>query len=399
MKNLRILVLAPDLPYPGKAGGQMRMSSIISALAKYGKVHVACIAQKIPEATSEWMKRLDGTVVCFEKKATGCRQLFISRIQMLVTGHNLVRRHDEQEFFDRQFQEFKPDIVWLETPYLLRYAFKWRKFTPVAVDYWGTSEGAERQYKNSKGLNCVWHWLRWRIAFNGERKFAPLADGIVTVSMRDTDFFRRISPDSMIFHVPMGILNTRHVETAGQDSEDSNQTIMTGDMSFEPNVDAVCYFVHEILPRIRKDIPEARFVIAGRSPSLRVCDLAMVPNVEVTGYLPDLSAVIARSAIYVLPMRLGSGVRTKLLEIFLLGKPIVSTTVGVEGFDLENGVNCLIADSPDDFARACTSLLRDSARRRELGESAKRLVAEVYAQDKTEDSVGKVLTALVGQKK
>jgi glycosyltransferase involved in cell wall biosynthesis len=145
-------------------------------------------------------------------------------------------------------------------------------------------------------------------------------------------------------------------------------------MDWHPNEDAVCYFVDTILPRIRAEVPNVSFTIIGRNPGVRVRALAAQPGVSVTGTLADVRPSIAEGAVYVVPLRAGSGTRIKIFEALAMGKAVVSTTVGAEGLAMESGRHFLAADTPHDFAHAVVRVLRDDNRRRALGAAGRALV-------------------------
>jgi len=107
--------------------------------------------------------------------------------------------------------------------------------------------------------------------------------------------------------------------------------------------------------------------------------------------VPDLRERIAAAAVYALPMRLGSGIRTKLLDVFPTGTPIVTTSIGAEGFDLRNEESALIADDAEAFAQACIRMLDDRDLAARIGAAAKRLANERYAQKNVRDQVALVL--------
>ncbi|MCG2661661.1 MAG: glycosyltransferase family 4 protein [Kiritimatiellae bacterium] len=374
----KILVMAPDLPYPVTSGGRRRMASLIQGMANFAAVHVICTAHESPTDCAQWLSRLGCTFACYRRRPHSLFSLWIGRMIMIICRCSLFYYPDEKVFIDRQFLEFQPDVVWLESPYLLRYALEWLARVPVIVDYWGTSEGARRDYANARGCRKIWEWFRWQAGRGGERSYAPRLRDIVTVTRLDGEFFRKISKQSRIWPIPMGI------DVAAQGAtrpEDPDALIMTGDLSFRPNVDAAQYFVREIFPLIRAKHPQARVRFVGRNPAPKVLALQDAAGVEVRGFVPDLSQVIAESAVYILPMRLGSGIRTKLFDVFPLEKPVVSTTVGVEGLELTHQEDCLIADTPQDFARGCCALLADESERRRLGANARKMALQLYAYE------------------
>jgi glycosyltransferase involved in cell wall biosynthesis len=390
----RILVLAPDLPFPARGGGQMRMACLIPFLAESAAVHVACTHPQLPESTAGWARRLGISIEALPPRNRSGPAERLARLRELSNLTNLEFRRDEKRRFDRVFREFKPELVWLETPYLLRYALDWTQAVPLVVDYWGTSEGAERICRMSSGGRRALAWLRWRLARRGEKRYAPRLSAIACVSELDAAYFRRIAPACPVF----AIANVAAKPPAGHATpgrpEADGMMVFSGDMSYWPNVDAAVHFAHEIFPAVRAAVPGARIVFAGRNPHPRVRDLARLAGVAVTGEVPDLAAEIARSALYVLPMRLGSGIRTKLFEVFHLEVPIVTTATGAEGLALVHGENCLVAESAAEFAQACIRLLDSPSERRRLGRNASRLAAENYSPNAVRRQVRAMLEGL-----
>src|SRR5262249_8448219 len=138
--------------------------------------------------------------------------------------------------------------------------------------------------------------------------------------------------------------------------------VFSGSMDWHPNEDAVIHFADNILPRIRRDVPEATFTIIGRNPGARVRELADRPGIRVTGTIDDVRPAIAEGAVYVVPLRAGGGTRLKIFEALAMGKAVVSTTVGAEGLALVDGEHFVDANEPDEFATAVVDLLRDPVR-------------------------------------
>jgi glycosyltransferase involved in cell wall biosynthesis len=158
--------------------------------------------------------------------------------------------------------------------------------------------------------------------------------------------------------------------------------LYSGGMDWYPNRDAVEFFGLRVLPHVRASVSEARFVVAGRGPSDGFRRrMAAVPNVTFTGSVPDMRAEIAQATVCVVPLRIGSGTRLKILEAAAMGKAIVSTRLGAEGLDFADGSEILLADEPEMLARSVASLLRDGARRAALGRAARARVVQDYSED------------------
>ncbi|WP_081235632.1 glycosyltransferase [Streptomyces viridosporus] len=152
--------------------------------------------------------------------------------------------------------------------------------------------------------------------------------------------------------------------------------LFQGSFDWAPNADAAGWLTGEILPLIRERVPDATVVLAGESTP-GVAALAG-PHVEVTGAVPSMTPYLRAADLVVVPLRVGSGTRIKILEAFAHGVPVVSTTVGAEGLDVVAGEHLAVADTADGLARHCADLLTDRARRDATAAAARRLHADRY---------------------
>jgi glycosyltransferase involved in cell wall biosynthesis len=149
-------------------------------------------------------------------------------------------------------------------------------------------------------------------------------------------------------------------------------------MDFRPNVDGVLWFVQNVLPRIRQEAPGTRLWVVGRDPHRRLDTLTDDPGVVVTGWVEDVRPYIDAAALYVVPLRIGGGTRLKVLEAMAMGKAIVATALGCEGFDLVPDQELVVADTPTEFAAGVLALLQQPERREHLGRAAQRFAASRY---------------------
>ena len=214
----------------------------------------------------------------------------------------------------------------------------------------------------------------------------------MTCSTVDADLVRQLCPGIQVFIVP----NVVDVRDYGLESEEEPFTIVyQGGMDWYPNRDALEYFVRQVLPLVQKQVPRVRLIAAGRNsaPEFKA-RFSDVTALEFTGTLADLRPVIAKAAVAVVPLRIGSGTRLKILEAGAMRKAIVSTSIGVEGLDFEAGKEILIADDPVTFARDVVELLHDPARRKVLGEAARNRVLRDYDRTVLERSVASALASL-----
>lgn len=230
--------------------------------------------------------------------------------------------------------------------------------------------------------NLVWKavtWSEYRKMRRYERACLQKADHVLAVSENDKEEFAKSIARNRITVIPTGV-DTEYFRPATGDGGEPNELVFTGAMDWLPNVDAIHYFARDILPLIHKEIPNVRLTVAGRTPSPRLVALAEADKqIRLTGTVEDIRPFVRGASVYIVPLRIGGGTRLKIFEAMAMGKAIVSTTVGAEGLPVTHGKEALITDSPELFAGAVISLLREPERRAQLGSAARRLVEQNYS--------------------
>ncbi len=157
------------------------------------------------------------------------------------------------------------------------------------------------------------------------------------------------------------------------------------------NVDAVHYFVEEIFPQIQAQIQPVKFILAGRAAPPSIKNLTNHPAIEFMGEVDDMFRLAQRVAVMVVPLRIGGGTRLKILEAMAWGKPIVTTSIGVEGIEHLPGQELWVADEPQPFAQAVVSLLRDPDQQHQLAQASRRRVELSYTVQRSVDQLQQVL--------
>jgi glycosyltransferase involved in cell wall biosynthesis len=175
-------------------------------------------------------------------------------------------------------------------------------------------------------------------------------------------------------------VDMEHFYPTGQPCE-PDSLIFVGHLRVFHNVDAVVHFVQDVLPLVRQQIPGCRLRIVGADPDISVQRLASHPAVTVTGFVPDLNAVLNRSAVFVAPLRFAAGVQNKVLEAMAAGRPVVATGIVNEGLGAEPGREILIADDVQATANQIVALLRDEQLRAQIGQNGLRFVRRKYRWD------------------
>jgi polysaccharide biosynthesis protein PslH len=226
---------------------------------------------------------------------------------------------------------------------------------------------------------------QWRKLARYEASVMRACDLVLAVADQDSATLGRLVPAARIGVVPNGV-DTEYFsrialvrERAGPLAFGQPTLVFSGTLDFRPNVDALTWFAGQVLPLLRARCPELRLLAVGRRPAPVLRRLADQGALVLTGEVADARPYIAGGSVYVVPMRIGGGVRLKLLEALALDAPVVSTTMGAEGVaGLRAGEHCLLADTPEGFAGAVLRLLDDVALGRRLGAAGRALARERY---------------------
>jgi len=249
----------------------------------------------------------------------------------------------------------------------------WERFSSVSTNVWWK----------------IASWVEYKAMARAERKYVTRADHVLTVSDKDREFFARFVDPTRITTIPTGVDVEYFAPTSG--TKVPNTIVFSGSMDWMPNEDGVTWFVTDILPAIRLHVPNISFWIVGRNPSAAVWRLEAHEGVHVTGTVEDIRPYLGRAAVYVVPLRSGSGTRLKIFEAMAAGKAIVSTTIGAEGLPVEHGKNILLSDQPEAFAQSVVRVLSDGNLARRLEQNARQLVETTYGWEPVTAEVEKIL--------
>jgi sugar transferase (PEP-CTERM/EpsH1 system associated) len=390
----RILVLTPQFPYPPHQGTTMRNYNLSAGLAPRHEVHLLSFGDAAASQGTP-LDDLCRSVQVVRPPQRSMRQrltgLLFSRLP------DMAQRLPSAQFraaLDATLDRLNPDVVEVEGIELAQYLFqaadrRGAKKRPLLVfddhnaEYVLQQRAFETDLRDPKRwIAAAYSFVQWRRLRRYERRACQAADRVVVVSEADAKAVQRLIPGLELAVVPNGVAMDFYTEPLEPLDEDSGPAatdlVFTGKMDFRPNVDAVLWFAGEVLPLIRREAPEVRFWIVGKDPHPRLAPLAGDPAVVITGWVEDTRPYIAGAGVYVIPLRIGGGTRLKVLEAMAMGKPIVSTALGCEGFDLIPGQELVLADTPADFATAVLALLRDPDRRERLGRAARRFAGSRY---------------------
>lgn len=217
--------------------------------------------------------------------------------------------------------------------------------------------------------------------FNYEDEIIKKYDKTVFVSASDAEVHGKIKKRTVL--VPNGV--DLDYFSALTITEDYPSVVFTGHMSFNPNVEAVLYFVKEILPLVREKFTALKFYIVGAEPNNEIMSLNGKDGIIVTGFVDDVRSYLAKASVFVSPMVNGSGIKNKILQAMAMRKPIISTTLGVEAIKYKADRDVIIADTPQEFAARLIQLLENKEKRDAIAGNGRQLVEKEYSWDMAVD--------------
>ena len=418
---MRILFLTPQLPYPPHQGTTIRNYNIIANLAPRHEIHLLSFVRSYDEIDAatplhQHCRSIEAVLAPRRSSLKRFLSIFLSPLPDMALRlpsaefKTKLRACLERERFDVvQIEGIEMAQFWmLEVrkwkldneaghppsniqPPISNIQYPISNFQPptsIFDDHNAEYVLQQRAFETDvrqprRWVAALYSLIQWKKLSRYEAMICRLADGVVAVSEADKRALQRLVAGLEVTVVPNGVDTEFYNDQSKPGHWDLDighcSLVFTGKMDFRPNVDAVLWFCQEVLPLVRRKLPDVRFYIVGQSPHRRVLCLADDPAIAVTGYVDDVRPYIAGASVYVVPLRIGGGTRLKVLEAMAMGKPVVSTSLGCEGFEgLVPGRELCIADAPTEFAQRVIELLDDASRRERLGRAARRFVEERY---------------------
>jgi polysaccharide biosynthesis protein PslH len=399
---MRILFLHSQIPYPLDTGAKIRTFQLLTHLGRHHEVTLACYGTnaETDEAVAA-VRRITADVLLLPGNTKGKRAVVAAMAKSLRTGlpfsvSKYVHRPAMASVL-RKAQQTPFAVVHVDQPHLAITAPPLDYAPRVIHEHNIESQIAKRFYEKTQNPLLKGFMLdQYRRMERFEIGLWKQADHVVTVSDQDCEQVLAICPDKNITVVENGVdleyfACTPHPQV-------NPQLVYTGSMDWLPNEDAVLYFAAEIFPQIRRRYPNATFTIVGRRPTDKVRRLTQTAGIEVTGTVEDVRPYYRKATALVVPLRIGGGSRLKILEAMSAGVPVVSTSIGCEGLDVQNDEHLLITDDPNQFAEKTIELLADQNLQTRMAVNARHRVVQKYSWASMADRLAAVYDALAAAK-
>jgi sugar transferase (PEP-CTERM/EpsH1 system associated) len=436
---MKILYIAHRIPYPPDRGDKIRSFNEIKYLSQRHEIHLACLADdpkdlKYENDLKHFCKstnvvlinpkivKLKSSFYLFSKKPLSVPYFYSRKLQRSVDQLLSTNQYDAVFCFSSPMAEYvfrSRSLVsgWLKLEKSLvkgspvtsyqKLASRNQKlimdFVDVDSDKWG-------QYsKHARFPNSWVYALEGRRLADYERKVAETFDHSIFVTEAEAKIFRNKNLHiKNITAISNGVdldyfsptfsqrqaTRNQQLGSSNQPPETSNQqpvVVFTGVMNYFANVDGVVWFTKEILPLIRKEIPEIRFYIVGSNPTKEVLSLALDSSVTVTGYVPDTREYLKMATVVAAPLRIARGIQNKVLEAMAMGIPVVATPQAFEGIEAEPGRDLILGGDVRKIAEGVIGLVKEGSLRKSIGDNARRIIEKNYCWAKNLEKLDNVL--------
>ncbi len=385
----RLLVISPTFPYPLISGGKQRIYYVLRELSRNHEITLLTLAEEgedNPEAHAalSFLHRLVAVPISQKRY----RQVFrlLANVPRWILGmpaEALVKRSPKLvRTLHRLLAEGSFDVVQVEfSQFIPLIRLCTRRNLPTILVAHDISFVSQRRKAEVRSGFMRLFWAHEASAMERlEIKGWQQARRVVAMSQVDRRHILERVRTAEVNVVPNGV-DTKALKPLPEAPEPT--LVYVGWMRHLPNRDAVSWFVREIWPEIRARNGAVRFVIVGQGLGGSLLQEISEDNrIDCLGFVSDIANLVGNAWVSVVPIRIGSGSRLKILEAMALGTPIVSTHVGCEGIEAQQGEHLLTADHPQGFAQAVLDLLSAPNRRAGLAIRARRLVESTYSWDR-----------------
>ncbi len=391
---MKILLVTHLIPYPPTGGVALRNYNLLKETSANNEVFLLTFYQRAHhkdqaavergiEGIRELCKHLEVFEIPTDRNKPAWYLLLLANLFSL-SPYSPWRYYSAKmvKAIERLLEEHTFDVMEIGTIALANYGKLAPSVPKVLVHHNIESQLLYRRSKYVKNWFAkAYLSLQARKLKRFERRVSEFIDSHTTCSVEDKKTFLRIADKAQVEVVPNGV-DTEYFANTG-DQEEPDNLIYVGGMTWYPNYDAMLYFIDDILPLVKEEIPEIRLTHIGRQTGDEFSRMAEKNKaLEFLGFVDDIRPEMSKAAVYIVPLRIGGGTRLKILDAMSMGCAIVSTSVGCEGIEVTDGKDIIIADEADAFARKIIQMVRDPNMRRSLRDNARKTAVDKYSWKK-----------------
>jgi glycosyltransferase involved in cell wall biosynthesis len=367
--KMRVLLLTQVLPYPPDSGPKVKTYYVLKYLARQHRVTLVSFVRDTDKP--EYIRHLESLcekVITVPITRSPVRDLaFLGK--SLLTSQPWMMLRDERAEMQAALAELAAltkdepfDVVHADQTNMGQYALPFtrsRRVLDLHNALWVLYKRLAETTAYTSPMKYI--LLRdWRLLKRYEGELCRAFEAVTAVSEEDKAALMEAGARSDMTVIPIAIDTDEQAFIQRQPS--GPHIVHIGTMYWPPNIDGITWFLDEIYPRVKAQVPDVRCTLIGARPPASISDRAKTdPSLTVTGYVADPLPYLRDSSMMVVPLRSGGGMRVKILNALSQGIPMVSTTVGCEGIAVTHGEDILVADDPAAFADATVRVLKDAA--------------------------------------
>lgn len=378
---MKILFIANRFPYPPFRGDKLKIYNLAKRLALHHELHLITFTEQ--KSDIQYLPVLNAIFTKIEivhlPKLQSVVNVGLGLLGQLPLQVNYFKSKAFGKKLKMLLQENTYDAVHVQHLRMAQYAIQQKQLfrildLPDAFSlYWQRRKNVPRSF-----------FTRWLDTIESERvlkyeKYILNEFNLNLVcSNEDLKFLENKHNIQTIRLLPNGV-DTDKFKPLAHDYSHAHTLLFTGNMDYDPNVDAVIYFAHDVFPLIKQQFPNVKFVIAGQRPVEKVKALTQIKDIEVTGFIPDLSEMYNAASVVVAPLRFGAGTQNKVLEAMAMGIPVVCSNIGFEGLGVADGEGAFMRTDANSFAAQVIALLKDDALRQSVGEKGVEVIQKSFS--------------------
>jgi sugar transferase (PEP-CTERM/EpsH1 system associated) len=380
-----ILYLVHRIPYPPDKGDKVRSCNLLRHLLRSHRVFLGTFIDTPEDAAH--IRTLQKVCAGLHVARLNPRMAKLRSINGLLAGQPLTLRYYRdaglQNWVDETCRTQQIDAAVVFSSAMAQYVEN-KPWLRVLIDFVDVDSAKWTQYAGQHGWPMSWIYGReGRLLLAYESHMAGKAMRSFFVTDAEVELFRSLAPErSVRVEAMCNGVNSNYFEPAADRPSPfpagEEAVVFTGAMDYWPNVDAVTWFVAEMLPALRARRPQARFYIVGRSPTAEVQALAG-EHVVVTGTVPDVRPYLQHASVVVAPLRIARGIQNKILEAMAMERPVVATIDCAAPVDATPGKELLTAGSAEEFINAIVAQLANPAAAAVIGQAARARVIDRYS--------------------
>jgi glycosyltransferase involved in cell wall biosynthesis len=379
----KILFVTTRIPYPPWEGHQIRTYNLLKRVCEEHEVKLVSFVRSDEDPEhAEHLRTICKSVDLIKIPADQSKAKLLSTILSGVVTKTpfVVRKYSAPEMEQKLkevIEQDSPDLIHFDMLPLAQYLPLCGDIPTILNDHNVESLLVERRAEATSSIPQKVFFSNQAPKLEEFEKYATQnATEILACSQDDAEILSHMGNGKGIHVVANGVDIEQFIPSDNA-QVDHNKIIFVGGMGWFPNKDGMNFFIKEAMPLISEQNPNTSLTVVGKSDGLEIPD-QLRDKVSATGFVDDFRPLVHEAAVYILPLRVGSGTRLKLLEAMAMGKAIVSTTIGAEGVVLEDGENILIADTPQEIAGAVLKLMRNEPLRERLGKAAHEQAKNLY---------------------